>query len=131
MNLSIFGAQPLQPLADEFADAAEQAAALSVTLGTTAGSVSDVQADAAAIGVELEGLAAQLEALRDTVPAEPDPDPRDGRAAAGVPHAARCRGAGGGLADAARPAGGGGRAAGLIGQSADRMIRRRRRSEPK
>jgi hypothetical protein len=73
MNLSIFGAQPLQPLADEFADAAEQAGALSATLGTSAGSVSDVQADAAAIGVELEGLAAQLEALRDTLPANPIP----------------------------------------------------------
>ncbi len=73
MNLSIFGAQPLQPLADEFADAAEQAEALATTLGTTGGSVSDVQADAAAIGVELGALAAELEALRETVPANPIP----------------------------------------------------------
>ena len=35
MNLSIFGAQPLQPLADEFADAADQAEELAATLETT------------------------------------------------------------------------------------------------
>ena len=68
MDLSVFGAQPLQPLADEFADAADQAGQLATTLSTTAGSVSDVQADAAAIGVELEGLADELEALRGSVP---------------------------------------------------------------
>ena len=73
MNLSVFGAQPLQPLADEFADAADQAGELATTLATTAGSVSDVQADAAAIGVELEGLADELEALRGSVPPDPVP----------------------------------------------------------
>jgi hypothetical protein len=73
MNLSVFGAQPLQPLADEFADAADQAGELATTLTTTAGSVSDVQADATAIGVELEGLAAELEALRGSVPPDPVP----------------------------------------------------------
>ena len=73
MNLSVFGAQPLQPLADEFADAADQAGELATTLATTGGSVSDVQADAAAIGVELEGLANELEALRGTVPQDPVP----------------------------------------------------------
>ncbi len=73
MNLSVFGAQPLQPLADEFADAADQAGELATTLATTGGSVSDVQADAAAIGVELEGLADELEALRGTVPQDPVP----------------------------------------------------------
>jgi hypothetical protein len=73
MSLSVFGAQPLQPLADEFADAADQAGELATTLATTAGSVSDVQADAAAIGVELEALAEQLEALRGSVPQDPVP----------------------------------------------------------
>jgi hypothetical protein len=73
MNLSVFGAQPLQPLADEFADAADQAGELATTLETTGGSVSDVQADAAAIGVELEGLADELDALRGTVPQDPVP----------------------------------------------------------
>ena len=73
MNLSVFGAQPLRPLADEFAVAADQAGELATTLATTGGSVSDVQADAAAIGVELEGLADELEALRGTVPQDPVP----------------------------------------------------------
>jgi chromosome segregation ATPase len=73
MNLSIFGAQPLQPLADEFDEAAQQAEELSATLSTTAGSVSQVRTDAASIGAELEGLAAELEALRASLPANPVP----------------------------------------------------------
>ena len=73
MDLSVFGAQPLQPLADEFADAADQAGQLATTLTTTAGSVSDVQADATAIGVELQGLADELEVLRGSVPQDPVP----------------------------------------------------------
>jgi hypothetical protein len=73
MNLSVFGAQPLQPLAGEFAEAADQAEELAATLATTASSVTDVRADSAAIGVELEGLAGELEALRGSVPANPIP----------------------------------------------------------
>jgi hypothetical protein len=73
MSLSIFGAQPLQPLADEFADAADQADALATTLGTTVGSVADVRTDAEAIGVELDALAGELEALRASVPPDPVP----------------------------------------------------------
>jgi hypothetical protein len=73
MNLSVFGAQPLRPLADEFADAADQAAALATTLTTTAGSVTDVRTDATAIGTELEGLADELHALRGSVPPDPVP----------------------------------------------------------
>jgi hypothetical protein len=73
MSLSIFGAQPLQPLADEFADAADQADALATTLGTTVGSVADVRTDAEAIGVELDALAEELEALRASVPPDPVP----------------------------------------------------------
>ena len=68
MNLSIFGAQPLAPLADEFADAAAQADELASTLTTSASSVSDVRTDAASVGAELDGLATELEALRDSVP---------------------------------------------------------------
>ena len=73
MDLSVFGARPLQPLADEFADAATQADALAATLADTSGSVSDVRGDADAIGVELEGLASELEALRASVPTDPIP----------------------------------------------------------
>jgi hypothetical protein len=73
MNLSIFGAQPLQPLSDEFADAADQAEALAATLERSSGSVSKVRADADAIGVELQALAGELEALRDSVPSNPVP----------------------------------------------------------
>jgi hypothetical protein len=73
MNLSIFGAQPLQPLSDEFADAADQAEELASTLEVTTGSVTDVRTDAEAIGAELSTLAEELEALRESVPADPIP----------------------------------------------------------
>jgi hypothetical protein len=73
MNLTIFGAQPLQPLGDEFADAADQAERLAATLDTTGVSVSDVRTDAEAIGGELEALAGELEVLRDSLPADPVP----------------------------------------------------------
>ena len=74
MNLSIFGAQPLQPLSDEFAESADQAEAAGGGARRAApGSVSDVRTDADAIGVELEALAGELEALRDGVPAHPVP----------------------------------------------------------
>jgi hypothetical protein len=73
MNLSIFGAQPLQPLAGEFADAADQAEALATTLGTTAGSVADVRISAEEMGAELQALAGELETLRDSLPPDPVP----------------------------------------------------------
>ena len=73
MNLSVFGAQPLQPLADEFADAADQAEELASTLEVTTGSVNDVRADAEAIGGELSTLADELDALRESLPADPIP----------------------------------------------------------
>ena len=73
MSLSVFGAQPLRPLADEFTDAADQAAELATTLTTTAASVTDVRTDATAIAAELDGLADQLEALRGSVPPDPVP----------------------------------------------------------
>jgi hypothetical protein len=73
MNLTIFGAQPLATLADEFADSADQAEALAATLQTSAASVTDVRGDAEAIGAELATLAGELEALRSSVPANPVP----------------------------------------------------------
>jgi hypothetical protein len=73
MSLSVFGAQPLRPLADEFTDAANQSAELATTLTTTAASVTDVRTDATAIATELDGLADQLEALRASVPPDPVP----------------------------------------------------------
>jgi hypothetical protein len=73
MDLTIFGAQPLASLADEFGAAAEQAQELATTLQTTVSSVADVRNDADAIGVELDALAGELEALRGSVPAEPVP----------------------------------------------------------
>jgi hypothetical protein len=73
MNLSIFGAQPLQPLADDFGQAADQAEELAATLATTAGSVTQVRDDATAIGSELDALADELTVLRGSVPANPVP----------------------------------------------------------
>ena len=73
MSLSVFGTQPLRPLADEFTDAANQSAELATTLTTTAASVTDVRTDATAIATELDGLADQLEALRASVPPDPVP----------------------------------------------------------
>ena len=68
MDLSIFGAQPLQPLAGEFADSADQAAALADTLDEVGASLGDTRADAARIGPELATLGEQLR----TLGADPD-----------------------------------------------------------
>ena len=65
MGLSVFGAQPLLPLAGEFETSAEQAAALAETLDQVAVSLGDSRIDVAAIGTELAGLSAELGALRD------------------------------------------------------------------
>jgi hypothetical protein len=73
MALSIFGTQPLRPLADDFATSADQAEELAATLDEVGGSLSDTRADAAVIGVELEGLGDELEALREATPNEPIP----------------------------------------------------------
>jgi hypothetical protein len=64
MELSVFGAQPLLPLADEFADSAEQASALAETLDDVGGSLGATRADVGQIGFELDGLSAELAALR-------------------------------------------------------------------
>ncbi|MGH2381099.1 MAG: hypothetical protein ACRDG7_07745 [Candidatus Limnocylindria bacterium] len=65
MELSVFGAQPLLPLAGEFDASAEQASALGDTLDRVGGSLGDTRTDVASIGTELEGLSAELAGLRD------------------------------------------------------------------
>ena len=65
MELSLFGTQPLLPLAGEFDASAEQASALAETLDRVAGSLADSRTDVARIGTELAGLSAELSALRE------------------------------------------------------------------
>jgi hypothetical protein len=64
MELSVFGAQPLLPLAGEFEASADQAAALGETLDRVSGSLGDTRTDVSRIGTELESLGAELAALR-------------------------------------------------------------------
>jgi hypothetical protein len=66
MELSVFGAQPLLPLAGEFEASSEQASALGGTLDALGGSLGDTRTDVARIGTELEALSAELRALRET-----------------------------------------------------------------
>lgn len=68
MRLSIFGTQPLLPLASEFETSADQAAELGQTLGSMGGSLDVTREDAAAIGVELESLSSELDILRAADP---------------------------------------------------------------
>lgn len=65
MGLSVFGAQPLLPLAAEFTTSAEQATALAGTLDAVAGSLSDTRTDVSLIGPQLELLSDQLAGLAD------------------------------------------------------------------
>ncbi|HYI67527.1 MAG TPA: hypothetical protein VEW95_11425 [Candidatus Limnocylindrales bacterium] len=65
MELSVFGAQPLLPLAAEFDASAEQASALAGTLDLVAASLGDTRTDVARIGTELAGLSTELSALRE------------------------------------------------------------------
>jgi len=65
MELSVFGAQPLLPLAGEFSASSEQASALAETLDRVGGSLGDTRTDVARIGGELDGLSAELSALRE------------------------------------------------------------------
>jgi hypothetical protein len=66
MELSIFGAQPLLPLASEFATSSEQADALADTLGRVASSLDDTRADVSSISAELDDLGTELAVLRDS-----------------------------------------------------------------
>lgn len=65
MELSVFGAKPLLPLAGEFEASAEQASALAETLDSVGRSLGDTRTDVTRIGTELDGLSAELGALRD------------------------------------------------------------------
>jgi len=65
MTITILGTQPLQPLAADFADSADQASALAETLDAMGASLSDTRADMSSIGAELDELAVELAALRD------------------------------------------------------------------
>ena len=64
MSISILGAQPLLPLADDFNTSADQAEALAGTLDGVATSLGDTQTDVAVIGGELEELSRQIETLQ-------------------------------------------------------------------
>jgi hypothetical protein len=64
MAISILGAQPLLPLADDFSTSSDQAAALAETLDGVAGSLDDTRTDVAAIGDELDELGGQIEELQ-------------------------------------------------------------------
>jgi hypothetical protein len=75
MQLSVFGAQPLLPLADEFADSAAQASALAGTLSNVAGSLDDTRSDLSAIEVQLDRLSAELALLQDSTGAAGEPPP--------------------------------------------------------
>lgn len=65
MELSVFGAQPLLPLAGEFDASAEQASDLAETLDRVAASLGDTRTDVSRIGTELDALSAELGALRE------------------------------------------------------------------
>jgi hypothetical protein len=72
MELSFFGAQPLLPLAADFATSADQAEALADTLGRVASSLDDTRADVSSIGDELDDLGTELAVLRDSTGAGGD-----------------------------------------------------------
>jgi hypothetical protein len=66
MSLSILGAQPLLPLAADFADSAAMAGELASTLDGVQASLGDTRSDVATIGTELETLADELDDLGGT-----------------------------------------------------------------
>lgn len=65
MEISVFGAQPLLPLASEFDSSADQASELAETLDSVASSMGDTRVDVATIGAELDVLSDELSELRD------------------------------------------------------------------
>ncbi len=65
MELSVFGVQPLLPLAGEFETSASQASALGDELADVAGSMGGTREDVARIGTELSGLSTELGKLRE------------------------------------------------------------------
>jgi hypothetical protein len=77
MELSVFGAQPLLPLASEFSSSAELAEELGSTLDGVGASLETTRSDVGRIGEELGVLADELAALRDSGEAEDGADPAD------------------------------------------------------
>jgi len=75
MQLSVLGAQPLLPLAGEFAASADQASALAETLDRVAASLEDTRADVSGIGLELDLLGSELEVLQESTGTGADPPP--------------------------------------------------------
>lgn len=63
MAISVFGAQPLLPLAEEFTTSADQATDLAETLDDVGASLGDTRIDVARIAPELEALSVELESL--------------------------------------------------------------------
>jgi hypothetical protein len=63
MELSIFGAQPLLPLADDFAATADQAASLADQLDGVGGALTDTQHDISVVGSRMRDLSTELIAL--------------------------------------------------------------------
>ena len=72
MELSIFGAQPLRPLAADFETSADQASALADTLERVGSSMDDTRSDVSGIGTELDNLGVELAVLRDSTGAGGD-----------------------------------------------------------
>jgi hypothetical protein len=64
MRISVLGAQPLLPLADEFTTSADQAEALAGTLDAMGSTLGDTRTDVARVGPELQALSDQLDDLR-------------------------------------------------------------------
>lgn len=75
MELSLFGAQPLLPLAAEFITSAEQAEELADTLTKVGGSLGDTRTDAVRVGTELEALSDRLDSLRGSSGTSDDAPP--------------------------------------------------------
>lgn len=66
MRISVFGARPLEPLADDFATSADHAAQLGDTLDSVSGSLGSTRTDVARIGTEMAILANELRSLRES-----------------------------------------------------------------
>lgn len=64
MRLTVFGTQPLLPLADDFATSGEQAGRLATALDGVGESLGATRTDLAGIAVELRALGGQLDGLR-------------------------------------------------------------------
>lgn len=74
MELSLFGAQPLLPLAGDFSTSSDQASELADALGSVSRSLSDTRTDVAMIGVELGTLSEEIQELQGTAgPADASP----------------------------------------------------------